>query len=689
MPALSRSVNARVWAGLFAAALALRLLYLWEWRESPLAAALLGDARAYDQWARSILAGSDRAEVFYQAPLYPYFLAAIYAVGGAGQAMTVRLVQAGLGAASCVLLGLAGERFFGRRTGLIAAAGLALWPSAIFADGLLQKSSVDIFLVCALLLSLVPALAAARPLPWLMTGVILGALTLTRENALALVPFLWLVIGWRFRSQSLGRRAAVAGVFLCGIVLALSPAMAHNWRASGELHLTTAQLGPNLFIGNNPDANGLYRPLRPDRGDAQYERVDATALAEQALQRRLSPGEVSAFWRDRAFAYAREQPQAWLRLLARKAALWLNRVEVGDAEDQYTYAESSKVLAMLTALLSFGVLAPLAVAGVVSTWGRRRDAATLACLLGIFALSVVVTYVMGRYRHPALPLLLLFAAAAVEEVPALVRSRAWPRFAVALALAGIAFVIAQLPLVSEANVRSGTLYNLGRVLQDRPGQLVEAAAYYRRAIALSPGHALAYNNLGTVLQRQGRLDDAVAALQRAVELRPDRADYHYSLGGALATKGDLPAAATAYERTLALDPGNSDAHKNLGVVRQQRGELDTAEREYRLALELAPADAGILNNLGALYAQQRRFDEAIASFRAAASADARSVSARENLVTLLANSGRVREAAAEAEGFARHFAETGDSGAARAFAERANSLAGRGDGSVEGAPRIE
>jgi hypothetical protein len=44
---------------------------------------VLGDARGYDQWAQRLADGDwIGTEVFYQAPLYPYFLGVIYAVAG-------------------------------------------------------------------------------------------------------------------------------------------------------------------------------------------------------------------------------------------------------------------------------------------------------------------------------------------------------------------------------------------------------------------------------------------------------------------------------------------------------------------------------------------------------------------------------------------------------------------------------
>ena len=54
--------------------------------------------------------------------------------------------------------------------------------------------------------------------------------------------------------------------------------------------------------------------------------------------------------------------------------------------------------------------------------------------------------------------------------------------------------------------------NLGGNLQSL-GQLDEAIAMHRRAIALRPDFAQAYCNLGVGLQTQGKLDEAEAVLR--------------------------------------------------------------------------------------------------------------------------------------------------------------------------------
>lgn len=619
--------------GVAALALAVRLFSLWQLSGSPPAELLVGDGVAYDEWARQIVAGPWLgSEVFYQAPLYPYFLACLYSLFGPSL-LAVRLVQALLGATACVFLALAGARFFERRAGLLAGALLAVWPSAVFADALIQKTALDTFLFCALLACTASALQRHAAREWLAAGALAGALALTRENAIVFAPVL-AVAAW---SSTPARGLPTAAALLAGMALVLTPVAVRNLAVGGELHLTTAQFGPNFFIGNNPRATGLYRPLLYGRGDARHERRDATQLAEQALARSLSPAEVSSYWTGRALGYIAEQPGDWIRLLGRKAMLTVNRVEVGDAEDPYTYGDWSTALALLNPVLNFGLLVPLAAASVVLLWRRNRFVPLLLALLATYALTVIATYVMGRYRQPLLPLLLLFAAAGIVEGAAAVQARRWRRLGPALALAAILAVAANWPLISEASVRSASLYNLGRSLEDQPGRRGEAVAMYRRAVAIDPWHALAHNNLGLSLQRQGALDEALVELRRAIEIEPGQGDFPYNLGGLLAERGDLAGAEAAYRRAVEIDPGHADAHNNLGVLLQQRGALAAAAVEFEAAVAADPQNVGALNNLGVNQAQRGELDLAVATFRRALTVDPQSAAARDNLARALAD----------------------------------------------------
>ena len=187
---------------IFAIALIVRLLHVWQMRDTLFFSVLMGDSRGYDTWARQLAAGDWLGtEVFYQAPLYPYVLGVIYALVGR-DLLAVRLIQAVLGGVSSVALGYAGWRLVSPAAGLVAGLMLALYPPAIFFDGLVQKSVLDVLFVC-LALAIAGAIVATggRPRAWLLLGVVMGALSLTRENALALVA---VVLVWAASPASAG-----------------------------------------------------------------------------------------------------------------------------------------------------------------------------------------------------------------------------------------------------------------------------------------------------------------------------------------------------------------------------------------------------------------------------------------------------------------------------------------------------
>jgi len=198
IPARTDAPFARYAGAIFVAALAVRLLHVWLLSGSPFFDALLGDARGYDEWARRI-AGGDwvGTDVFYQAPLYPYFLGVLYKVFGHSLA-AVRILQAIVGAGSCALVGLAGYRFFSVRVGAIAGFVLAVYAPAIFFDALIQKSVLDLFFI-ALSLWLIGRLVDHPRLgrDWCCLGLAMGGLSLTRENALVFVAVIlvWVTTG--------------------------------------------------------------------------------------------------------------------------------------------------------------------------------------------------------------------------------------------------------------------------------------------------------------------------------------------------------------------------------------------------------------------------------------------------------------------------------------------------------------
>ena len=572
-------------AGILAAALVLRVLHVWQLRDTPMFAWLLGDAREYDAWARQIASGDWLGQgVFYQAPLYPYFLGMLYAVFGDDLA-TARIAQALLGAFSCVLLALAGARFFSRRVGLIAGAILALYAPAIFYDGLIQKTVLSTFFLCLVLWLSSGDPGAAGKGRWVGAGAALGGMVLARENAL---PLAAAVVAWLGiqRDAPISRRLVWGGLFLAGLMAVLMPVGIRNLLVGGDFYLTTSQFGPNFYIGNNENATGLYAAIGR-RGDPGDERWDATALAQDALGRELTPREVSAYWTDQALAYITSRPGHWLRLLGKKVVFLLNAREPADTEDLYSYADASMVLRGTQRLFHFGTLLPLAVLGAYMTWPRRRRLGLLYLLLGTYAATVVVFYVFGRYRFPLVPILVLFASAGLVEAPRLWRASAPGRLAVASGLLIASVVLCNITLFDPDRMKAQTYINLGAAFKSR-GRIDEAIFQYRRAEVLDPQNPAISYNIGNALVTRGDHEAAIVHYRRALELQPDMAELHNNMAMAYKELGDLGAAASQFEKALELDSTYAPAHYNLGVVLQEQGDAHGAMRHFEKAASLRP-----------------------------------------------------------------------------------------------------
>jgi Flp pilus assembly protein TadD len=650
-----REPHGFVWpaAAVFATALVVRLVHVWQMRETPFFSVLMGDSRGYDAWAREIAGGAWLGDaVFYQAPLYPYFLGVLYSLFGR-DLLAVRLVQALAGALASVSIACAGRWLASPAVGVIAGLMLALYPPAIFFDGLIQKSVLDVLLIgaaLALIASLIArdeaTIASGR---WWLLGTTMGALSLTRENALVLVAVL---VVWALRARPTARtvrgsrpqtiarpsvRFHPALSFVAGLALILLPVAARNYVVGGGLYLTTSQFGSNVYIGNNPRSDGSYMSLRAGRGSPEFERLDATTLAEEAQGRRLTPAEVSSYWTERTRAFIAGDPGGWLRLLAWKSWLIVRATEIIDTEAQESHEDYSVLLRWLARVWHFGTLFPLAVVGSWRLWPDRRRLWPLYALIAAYAASVIAFYVVARYRLPLVPLLAVFAAAGVVWLVTVLQRRDTRGLAVALAAMALSSVAANWPLHTADARRAITENNLGTALQE-DDRAADAIARYERALALDPGYTPALNNLGTALRATGRFADAIAAYDRALALGADAATVHLNRGNALVAGGRLPEAVAAFRQAVAASSASAEATSALANALYDSGSAALETKSFgpatdalREAVALRPDRPEAHNNLGIALASQGRLDEAMDHWRAALMIKPDFADARRNL----------------------------------------------------------
>jgi len=95
----------------------------------------------------------------------------------------------------------------------------------------------------------------------------------------------------------------------------------------------------------------------------------------------------------------------------------------------------------------------------------------------------------------------------------------------------------QLRWIVDRGDANADVHNLAGVAWKLIGDLDEAVASYRRALAINPDYHLAHNNIANVLAAQGRSDEAVAHYRRALEIKPDYTQAREGLNDLLRAQG--------------------------------------------------------------------------------------------------------------------------------------------------------
>jgi Flp pilus assembly protein TadD len=180
----------------------------------------------------------------------------------------------------------------------------------------------------------------------------------------------------------------------------------------------------------------------------------------------------------------------------------------------------------------------------------------------------------------------------------------------------LAPLLAQAQDALDRNNYAAAITLIQKILAERPGdallhfelgyaysglkRLDEAAAEYRRAIALNPVLAAAHLNLGLALLDSDP-SSAAESFRQAASLLPDQARLRYLTGQALERAGKLTDAITEYSAAAALSPKDGQMLFALARSLLRAGRVADAESQFRQAIALpgnaAPAKLGLAEAL--------------------------------------------------------------------------------------------
>jgi 4-amino-4-deoxy-L-arabinose transferase-like glycosyltransferase len=414
-----------IWAATLGG-LVLRMMFgLGYWTGKP----LTHDEREYLLLASNVAAGrgfgyslpdgsAAPGEHFGRAPLYPLMIAGVLAVTDPGPAAweslvdpirsaahpslpLLKILQAMLGAAMIWLIALLADRAGGPRAARAAAIVAAIYPPLVWIPAYVFSETLYAWLAWAsvwVLSCAVPARTSRtdacddRLSAWwlaLVAGALAGLSILTRPAVLAFLPLAVLWLGWR-------RAGLACAGLIVGTALVVAPWTARNVATYGRFVLVASEGGITFWTGNNPFATG--------EGDmAANPDIKRANLALRAAHPGLSPEALEPIYYQEALAFIRQHPASWAGLMARK--LFYTVVPIGPSYRLHS------TLYHGVSVVSYLLVLPFAVAGLVPIWRRATGPVALWLLAASSVLVCVVFFPQERFRIPVVDPTLVVCAA--------------------------------------------------------------------------------------------------------------------------------------------------------------------------------------------------------------------------------------------------------------------------------------
>lgn len=407
----------RALVAVIATAFVVRLVWgLWWPVTEPIHWRASGDQFGYYHYARELAAGRGYVHYITGQPTayypvgYPALLAVIFFVVGNtpipdDYMMSVVLTHVAVGTASVALAYLVGRALFDRRSGLIGAAIVAVFPNLVYQVTSVQLETMYIFWCLAALAVVVTHDWSTGPPSTrrlLLFGVVLGVSVIIRPFSIWFIPALFAGIvvagfGWRRALRS------------CAVPLAVVLVMMVPWTVRNAIQLdafvpTSTNTGDTLCLDRSMDANGEFRW-------ADHEGCADPNLPE--VERNSANTRMAIEW-------VAAHPVREAEQIVRRAVLIFT-----DDTDGITTVNTlgggpvmSDATATLLGRIANGVwlvVCLLAAVGLVVVWRHRRRPATAIVLVSLASLIAIPLLLWGnpRFHLPFSPLLAILAGGAI------------------------------------------------------------------------------------------------------------------------------------------------------------------------------------------------------------------------------------------------------------------------------------
>ena len=379
----------------------------------------VADEVHYHQLATSLVEGRGLAfesgPTSLRPPLYPAFVALVWTVTGSRSLQAVRVAQIGLALALTVIVFAIGRDLFSERAGVIAAAIAAFYPSLLVSNYLLLSEVLFATLVAASVWAAGRIFLGSSHGAAVAAGALVGLAALTRS---VVYPFPIVLAGLvlLFHRAGVLRRAALAGFLVLAAAAVLGPWAIRNTRLQGVPVLVDTMGGMNLRMGNYE-----FTPL-----SRMWDGVSMSGDKSWIVGLPAAPPEGGPWSEGYKERWARQEALRFMR--AHPAlTLWRAAVKFGDfwgLERDFIAGVQRGIfrpppvagaVIVLATVLAYPVVLVLAIFGLGRLSRENFPAAWLPLVATLFVCALhTIVFGHPRYRLPLMPLLAIYAGAAVE-----------------------------------------------------------------------------------------------------------------------------------------------------------------------------------------------------------------------------------------------------------------------------------
>ena len=407
---------------LFLLALTVRLLYVLFFSQFP----LLKDDLQYNMITKNILDGNGFSydsvnPTAARGPLYPLFLAATYFIFGYDY-NTARVLQAIIGAITCLLVYFIAKKLYNQNIGFFAFVIASIYPSLMGYSGLLYSETLAAFLVSLTILFYILSSEKKSFLFFVITGISFGLLILCYPKFL----FLPVLFGFSIYFFNEFRKEFFKYFFalIVGVVFILTPWTLRNIKEFGKFIPVATGAGTTLWYSTLPEDDTGWRfdrePLL-----SEFKRIFPGRQTENEQLEFFFSVKTNEVFAQKALKNIKSNPVLFIKLSVKRFfRQWLAsngnsfyalRGATGSylVDKNYSIFFAKLFLALLQiCIIAFGCL------GMLIDFNSDRKNFFSPVLLSIIYSSFINSIFMTspRYQIPVLGLLFIYSAIGSQQV---------------------------------------------------------------------------------------------------------------------------------------------------------------------------------------------------------------------------------------------------------------------------------